>query len=300
MRSSSLLFGLVPLLGVAELGLHEYFSRRAPDFDEYAALAPRLLESKPPGVPVVVAPSWAEPLVRQAAPAAFPLAELARADDSSYPSFLEVSLLGERAPELDGFVVQSTRQVGKFRLSVRRNPNPDPVRFDFVTAVERGEVEVFADRDGQRAACPLTSHAHTQTGGLHGHVAYPRQRYECGAGGFVGVTLVEDAGYRPHRCVIARLPDAGRIVIHFDSVPSAPRLRGFAGFSYFLERDDVTETVELRVSEAGQELGRHRVAGVRGWTRFELRRGDRADGIEVGVSRLAPGSADVCFALEAR
>src|SRR6187431_23687 len=94
MRRWSLLLGVVPLLGLAELALHGYFARRAPGFDDYAALAPRLLELKRPGMPVVVAPAWAEPLLRQAAPAAFPLAELARPDDSGFASFLEVSLLG--------------------------------------------------------------------------------------------------------------------------------------------------------------------------------------------------------------
>ncbi len=80
MRALSLLLGCVPLLGLIELGLHQYFAARAPGFEDYAALGRRLAELKQPGVPIVVAPSWAEPLVRQASPAAFPMVELARAD----------------------------------------------------------------------------------------------------------------------------------------------------------------------------------------------------------------------------
>src|SRR4051812_8170174 len=94
----SRLLALVPLLGLAELGLHQYFAGRAPAFQDYARLAPVLLELKRAGTPVVVAPSWAEPLVRQAAPAAFPIGELTRADDRGFASFLEVSLLGQSAP----------------------------------------------------------------------------------------------------------------------------------------------------------------------------------------------------------
>src|SRR5882672_7934599 len=139
--------GLLPLLGLAELGLHQYFARRAPDFQDYAKLAPALLKLKQPGVPVVVAPAWAEPLVRQAAPAAFPLAELTRPDDSGFAGFLEVSLLGQSAPELAGFPVRQTQALGPFRVSLRRNPTPDPIAFDFVTAVDAGEVEVFVDFD---------------------------------------------------------------------------------------------------------------------------------------------------------
>src|SRR6187455_3423057 len=110
MRSPSSLFGLllglIPLLGLAELGLHQYFAVRAPQVEDYVALAPQLLKLKQSGVPVVVAPAWAEPLVRQAAPPAFPAVELTRPDDSAFASVLEVSLLGASAPELEGFAVQ--------------------------------------------------------------------------------------------------------------------------------------------------------------------------------------------------
>jgi hypothetical protein len=300
MRSWSKLFGLVPVVGLAELGSQQYFSRRAPDFDDYAALAPKLVKLKQTGVPVVVAPAWAEPLVRQAAPAAFPLAEQTRADDSGFASFLEVSLLGANAPELDGFSVQRTERIGKFRVSVRQNPKPERVSFDFVSAVDQGEVEIFTELGGQRQQCQLAPRSHTQTGGLHGHVAYPRQRYDCGGGRFVGVTLIEDAAYRAHRCVMTQLPQAGSVVLRFSSVPASQRLVGFAGFSYFLQRDSPDEQVELGVSEVGQALGQYRAAGVQGWTRFELTRAAALGSVEVNVRRLDPTANDFCFALEAR
>src|SRR5580765_4719789 len=127
MSRLSRFLGLVPLLGLAELGLHQYFAERAPE--------------------------WAEPLVRQVAPAAFPLAELARPDDSGFADFVEVSLLGQSAPELAGFAVQQTEQVGPFRVSLRKNPKPDRASFDFVSAVETGEVEVFTEVDEQLSPC---------------------------------------------------------------------------------------------------------------------------------------------------
>ena len=300
MRSLSPLLVLVPLLGLGELCLQQYLARRAPGFDDYAALAPKLAKLKQPGVPVVVAPAWAEPLVRQAAPSAFPVGELTRPDNSGFASFLEVSLLGQSAPELAGFAPQRTERVGKFQLSVRQNPRPERVSFDFVTAVDHGEVEVFIDRGGQRQPCVLASGARTQTGGLHGHVGYPRQRYECGAGRFVGVTLIEDASYRAHRCVMTQLPEQGSVVLRFSSVLASQRLVGFAGFSYFLERDDGAQSVELSVNEAGQALGQYRTAGAQGWARFELQRGAVAGSVEVNVRRLRPAANDFCFALEAR
>jgi hypothetical protein len=295
----SRLLALVPLLGLAELALHQYFVERAPRFQDYAQLAPVLLALKRPGTPVVVAPHWAEPLVRQAAPSAFPIGELARADDSGFSSFLEVSLLGQSTAELAAFPVLRTQQVGPFRVSLHQNPKPEPISFDFVTAVERGQVQVFVEVDQQLSQCQRVEHAHATTGGLHGHVAYPRVRHECGGGRFVGVTLVEDEAYRPHRCILAEPPDGGSVVLRFSSVPASRRLVGFAGFSYFLERDVTADEVELEVNEGGAELGQYRVSGARGWSRFELAR-SAPGSVDIKLRRLLRKAGDVCFALEAR
>jgi hypothetical protein len=300
MRSLSLLLGLVPLLGLAELALHQYQAARPPDFADYAALAPHLLKLKQTGVPVVVSPTWAEPFVRQAAAAAFPLTELTRPDDSAFIGFLEVSLLGAHAPELESFPLTKSQKIGKFQLSWRQNPQPDPVQFDFVSAVERGEVEIFAELDGVRRPCAATQRARTSTGGLHGHVAYPRARYECPGARIVAVTLIEDQAYRPHRCVLTQLPEAGQIMLRFGGVPATARLVGFSGFSYFLERDKPADEAELSVSERGQPLGRQRAAGARGWSRFELQRGGTPAAVEVSARRLDSSAGDLCFALEAR
>lgn len=298
--SRALLLGLIPLLGLVELALHWYFAGRAPDVADYAALGPELLRLKKSGVPVVVAPAWAEPLVRQAAPPAFPTSELTRPDDSGYASFLEVSLLGASAPELAAFPVQKTQRIGPFVLSLRQNPRPEPVKLDFVAAVSLGAAEVFSELAGQRRACPLTERARAATGGLHGHLAYPRQRYECPGGRIVGVSLIDDQDYRARRCVLTQVPDGGSVVLRFHSVPISARLVGFAGFSYFLERDQEADEVSVSLSEAGRALGEQRVAGGRGWSRFEVQRGTASGAVEVSVRKLARSSGDVCFALEAR
>lgn len=300
MRLLSLLLGLVPLVGLAELGLHQFWAKRAPEQADYAALGPELIKLKQTGVPVVVAPQWAEPLLRQAAPPAFPAAELTRPDDTAFPAFLEVSLLGQSAPELEGFQVERSQHIGKFRLSWRRNPRPEPVLFDFVSAVDLGEVEVFTELNGERRPCPRGVRPRTATGGLHGHVAYPRQRFECSSNRLVAVTLIDDSAYRPRRCVLTQLPESGAVVLRFNSVPASKRLVGFTGFSYFLERDVENAQAELSVSELGQALGQKRAAGAEGWSRFELGRGSTLGSVEVSVRRLASESRDFCFALEAR
>ena len=294
------MLGLVPLLGLLELGLHQYFARRAPGFEDYAALAPQLSKLKPAGVPVVAAPAWIEPLLRQAAPKAFPLEELARMDDAAFEGFLEVSALGEHAPELAAYPVERRVNVGRFELSLYRNPRHQTTLFDFVTAVAAAEVEVFSDNEGERRDCSLVAHGRASTGGLHGHVAYPRQRFECPGGGFVGVSLVEDETYRPRRCILVQAPRGARLVLRFGGLAKGRKLFGFAGLSYFLERDAVEPSVELRAASSGVELGEKQVRGADGWSHLELAAPPDSSEIELSVRDLTSGPHDVCFALEAR
>lgn len=296
---ASLLLVLVPLLGLGELGLHEYFARRAPAAADYAALAPELLKLKQPGVPVVIAPAWAEPLLRAAAPAAFPIGELTRMDNSGFAAFIEVSALGQRAPELEGFSLENTRRIGEFSVSLRRNPRSEPAVFDFVTAVDAGEVEVFTELEGVRTPCAAAEHPRVKTGGLHGHLAYPRRRYECARERFVGVTLTEDQNYRPHRCVLVQPPPSGQVILRFNSLPKVRRFVGYFGFSWFLERDTELASVELSLSSGGAELRTWRVAGDEGWSRFESG-GIDGGTVELAVRRLESSQSDFCFALEAR
>ena len=300
MRRWSSLLALVPLLGLVELGLHQYFAQRAPDADDYAVLGAELLKLKRLGEPVVVAPAWAEPLLRQAAPAAFPLRELARADDQPFATFLEVSLLGQSAPQLASFPIAQQQRIGPFRLALRHNPKPDPARFDFVTAVEQAQLEVFDELEGQLTPCPFVDEGRAETGGLHGHPAYPPTRYACGRRRFVGVTLIDDQDFRPRRCIMAQVPDSGSIVLRFGSVAASPRLVGFIGASYFLERDQTEPQVELTISADQQPLLRRSAAGAQGWSRFEATRPADSGVIEVRLRRLARRSGDFCFSLEAR
>lgn len=299
-RRLTLLLGLVPILGLAELALHQYFAGRAPGFDAYAALAPELKKLKQPGMPVVVAPRWAEPLLRQAAPEAFPVAELTRPDNSGFSAFLEVSMLGQSASELSSFNARSTRRWGPFTLTVRDNPRPDPARFDFVTAADTGELEVFNVSGRERSDCRRVERPRPTTGGLHGPVARPRVRHECPGERVVGVTLIEDQDYRPHRCILVEPAEAGDIVLRFSSVPPSERLVGFVGFSYFLARDSTGISVELSVNDAERELGKQRVVSDGKWSRFELKRAAPFGAVEVVVKRLASEPGDFCFALEAR
>jgi hypothetical protein len=87
----------VPLAGLVELGGHFYFSRRAPNVDEWVRARPSLGALRRPGDLIVVAPDWAEPNARFAfGDAWFPLADVARPDESAYARAIEVDIVGAR------------------------------------------------------------------------------------------------------------------------------------------------------------------------------------------------------------
>jgi hypothetical protein len=298
MRRVSSLLGLLPLLGLGELAAHRYFATRAPEPSAYEALGRELSKTKRPGVPVVVAPPWAEPLVRAAAPNAFPIGELTRPDDSGFSELLEVSLLGASAAP-PGFVREAPRRVGPFSLSVLKSSRPEQTSFDFVTAVDVDQVEVFLEHGGARTPCPKVTDAPGEAGGLHGHSFYPGRRFRCSAERFVAVSIVEDAEYRPHRCILTRLPQTGRVVLRFNGVPQTSRLVGWGGFAWFLERDASSPQVELSLTTSAPAAHRRRFAGGEGWERWEVA-GTSGGVVEAAVERLAPSQSDFCFALEAR
>jgi hypothetical protein len=299
----SLLLAVIPLLGLGELASHAYFATRAPGFEDYVALAPRLLALKRPDMPVVVAPDWAEPLLRQAAPEAFPLAEVARPDDAGFASFLEVSLTNvpQRAEsEVGRFAQQSEERTGPFRLRILKNPRFEPKLFDFVDALAAGSARVSDALEGERSRCPLTEAQRSRTGGLLGPVTRPRRYHACREDRAVAVTVIEDQNYRPRRCMLIEAPSRGSVVLEFEGVPASARLVGFAGFPYFLDRDAEGAQVELMLSEGGQKLGGHRVEAARGWVRFEVRRPAPGGDVTVEATWRVAQPRQLCVALEAR
>jgi hypothetical protein len=303
MGRSSRLLAVLPLLGLGELGAHAYFATRAPSFEDYAALAPRLVALKRPDMPVVASPGWAEPLLRQAAPQAFPLTEVARPDDAGFASFLEVSLPSvpqQSGSELAHFLEQSEEQVGPFRLRILKNPRFEPRRFDFVTALEAGLARVSNAVEGELLPCPLTEASRSRTGGLHGPVARPRRYHACREDRAVAVTVIEDQGYRARRCMLIEAPSRGSVVLEFQDVPASAKLVGFAGFPYFLERDAEGAQVELTLGEGGHELGRHRVEAARGWVRFDVPRPNPRGDVTVDATWRVEPPRELCLALEAR
>jgi hypothetical protein len=303
-RRLGYLWLVVPGLGLAELVAHLWFASRAPRSEEWRALASAVLASKQLGEPVVVAPEWAEPFARLAfGDRGFPLAELARPDDAAVARVLEVSALGARYPTTQSWRVVSASAHGRFTLRVLENPAPLRVGYRFIEHVNPRDLGVTVVAGGREEACRYTDHAPVAAGGLHGEVAFPRERFVCGRNpaSFVGVTVIDDQNYRPRQCIWAQPPPGATLRLTFAGVPFGSALRGFGGLSYFLFRDSDAPPVTLDVASDGVTLGSYVHEDAWGWHPFrfgtEARRG-RTGSVDVALHAGDASGRDFCFTLE--
>ena len=294
---------VVPMLGLAELGGYFFFSRRAPRIEAWHQIVQPVAEVREPDMPVVVAPYWAEPLARSAlGSAVMPLRDVARPDVTGYTRALEVSILGQDASELSGWSTVKERDVGDFRLRVRQNPTPAKIRFDFVAGLDPKRVSVL---DGQGSECGWTVHARTVTGGLHGHIAFPRERFSCPGGPqhFVGATVVDDENYRPHRCIWAHPSDVGALSIRYRAVPLGRVVRGYGALSWFLMRDGVGTPIEMSIVIDGERIGEFVHSDEQGWHAFEFSTGSRAGktaDVTFEIRSESPKDRHFCFYADTR
>lgn len=293
------------VLALAELGGHLYFSKRAPGFSDWSILAGPVAEERKDGELVVVAPGFAEPVARQAlGDAVFPLRDVARPDVSRYRVALEISSLGERAPELSGFREISRRDVGPFVIRRLENPNPAAVVFDFVDGFGPDRVDVrFTDPETK---CVYTTNAPLIAGGLGGHPTFPPARFQCPGGPFFNVspTVIADEGFRPRRCLWSHPPAKGEIVTRFSGVPLGSVIRGHGGMYWIIEREKRGAPITLAVRVDGEEIGRYEHRDGDGWSGFEMPLGKHAgkasSTVEFGVSTPNYAHRHYCFEADTR
>jgi hypothetical protein len=294
----------VPALAVAELVFSIGFSRRAPRVEEWRELSEPVRRLKRPSDLLVVAPTWAEPIARHAfGDGVFPLDQIARADASSFPRALEVSALGARADETLAWRVVSEETRGRFTLRVLENPAPVRPKFRFIEHVTPAALSVAIVVDDRETPCPFTDRAAVTTGGLHGHVAFPRERFRCpgGEASFVGVTVIDDQNYLPRRCIWAHPPARGSLRLRFAGVPLGSKIRGWAGLSYFLYRDGTGKPVAISFHAEGRTFGEHQHRDEWGFRAFSLATpgsGDRTADVDVLVRAESAPNRDFCFVAE--
>ena len=306
MRRVRYLWLLVPIAGLAELGSFVWDAKRAPQIADWQAIRAQVERLKRPTDLLLVAPEWADPIARYAfGDALMPIADEARADVSAYARAVEVDALGSAASELDGWLVRQEYPVGRFELRVRENPKPEKVLFSFLDNARPPMLAVSAGDSGDsERSCAYTEHAPSSTGGLHGHLAFPRERYLFGGEEFfVGVTILDDQRYRPRRCLWAEPRAFESVRLRFTNVPLGKKIYGYAGLSYFLFRDGAHDPTIISIRVAGQEIGSYEHHDERGWHHFEFDTerfaGTSAD-VEFDVASNDPSDRQFCFYADTR
>jgi hypothetical protein len=306
-RTARYLVLLLPIFALGELGAHLYFARRAPTVDEWSAVRSLVASSRKAGAAVVVAPHWAEPMARLAfGDELMPVRDVARPDVTRYAETLEVSILGGRAPELEGWKMVREERNGRFTVRAWQNPSPVDVTFDFTDHVEPSALAVHVQKKTGPVDCAFNPSASLEGGGLGGPPLYPAARFVCPgepAHVFVGVTIIDDEKARPRRCIWSHPPGSDdKLVTHFRAVPLGTKIHGHAGAGWLIERDQTVPPFTIQVMVAGEEAGRvvHKPGDF--WKPFEIELGAasrRTADVEFRVS--APlGGTHVCFEADSR
>lgn len=307
-RRIAALLGALALPGVAALelvGEARVAARAASpaDWDEVARTTASMARG---GALVVVAPRWGEPHLRQRlGDDVMPLAHLARSDTARFAAAVEVSLHGERAPDLVGFRPVEEVRIGPFVVRRLENGAPEPVLFDFVEALRPPHATVRGTEPPVR--CMWSSRSRVIAGGLGSAPALPAARFECGGDPWLAaaVTVIADPGHLPRRCIWAHPFASGERVLRFERVPlaGARRLVGHHGIDWLVERDGGGADVVVEARLAGAPLGRTVHRDGDGWAPFAFDlppapadvAPDRTGVIELAVSTANPDRRHLCL-----
>ncbi len=305
MTFRGLVWLLVPLAGLVELGAHWYFAERAPRPDDWQNVVPDVERLARPGDLIVIAPSWAEPLGRQAlGEGMMPLSDVARAEATGYSHAIELGLFGKRDPELANWIEIEHERSGPFSLRRLLNPQREAVVFSFTEHAEPPFLTVTEWNGEAQHECEYTTKARASSGGLGGHVTYPRERYRCSADPFlVGKTVIDDAQYRPRQCIYAHPPASAWLHLRYPKVPAGKKLRGHAGMSYLIARDGSGTPVEFAVYVDNKEIGRRLFSDSQGFTVFEFpfdSAGRAKVDVTFEVQSKSTTGREFCFSAEMR
>jgi hypothetical protein len=299
--SKRLLTGLslaLPLLGLAELAMHQHQRGRAPAFAAYAALTQPVEELASSGARVAVAPAWAEPLVHRAIPVT--VSDAAAPDEDDAAHVVEVSMMGERDERFAGWPTLAKQSVGPFVVRRLENPVHRPSRFDFVDRLASPGVAVQSGTQ----PCRWTRGLVPVAGNLGGHPTFGMERFVCGPSVFFNVseTVIADEHFRPRRCIWAHPPASGALSIRYRDVTLGSRLVGHMGMYWIIERQLSGVPVELTITVDGAPIAKLAHHDGDGWSRFEVPLGERGnrEGAEVTFDVRASDHRHRHFCFEAR
>lgn len=294
------------VLAAIEVGGHFVLqSRVVPDADWERAAA-RVRQDHRPGDLIVVAPSWADPLLRRELGDLISLEDAGRSDLAQYRRLWALSIRGHRPAEAPDAPAEIVEQFG--RVLVLRWPltHDAEVLYDFTEHVEDAAVTL---RRGDADVPCRWSVTRPRAGGLGGGAAAPAARHDCDPRRpwlYVAATIQDDLELRPRYCVYQHPAGTEPIRATFSDVPLGDELVLYGDIYYEHERDlehgPVVVTVEIDGETAGQMTHRdgdgwkRMVASTRPLGGGERRRGE----VTIEVTAPDPHLRTFCWAATTR
>jgi len=247
------------LLGVALAEVLALWVRieRVPAPGDFTAVAEVVRKSHQPHDAILIAPDWADPLLRLALGDIVPPAEVGRFDLAAFERLWVVSMRGARAPEAPRRAPNFRAELGRLTLE-RYDFAPSTVVSDLVAMLPAAKVEL--ERNGSFQPCPYReAQVSSVRGGLGAGPVSPRGRFVCDPRdeqAWVGATLLEDLDLRPRYCVHQRPYGRSTLSTSYRDVHLGDELVVYTALYYEAERDGIGAPVTLRVLLDGREIGR--------------------------------------------
>jgi hypothetical protein len=303
---------VVPLIALAELGLHaRQAAQPALDADLAAARAWVVARQQPTDA-VVFAPPWIDPLGRKAFAGTQTNESATFADATRFARIFEVSTQGASAAELASPNVAEQAQFGAIRVRLAKSVQHAPTAIPFTQLQDPTQLQVKVAAS-EAAGGAVTPCDFARSGGSGGNWSPPTApaQFACGFGAVSRVVLPM-LDYRPRSCLFAPTPGGSkRLVLRFANVHFQQRIAGHHGLMVQAERGlegaDVTLEAFVDAELPNQEIV-HRSLGSAvhrdgdGWAEFGFatpKLAGQIGDLTIEVQSLAAGR-QYCFDADTR
>jgi hypothetical protein len=244
-------------LAIAEVIALRVREARVPTERDWQQAAELVRKNHDSSDAIVVAPTWADPLLRLHLGDRITAKVAGRADLAAFERLWVLSIRGARAEEAPYRAADFRSTFGGVTVE-RFDFGPTPVVMDFVDALPSASVEIANGK--AQTNCPWNAQvAGAARGGLGFGPVFPRQRFVCDEKRpwlWVGSTIIEDLSLAPRRCIWQHPQGREPVSVTFHDVHLGKRLVLYGGLDYHHERDEVGAPVTMRVFVSGREIGR--------------------------------------------
>ncbi len=299
-----LLWLLVPLAALVEMGHHAWIEARIPRQEDWQQAAGVVDAGWHEGDLVVISPWWAsqgwEHLGRFMS-----VEQMAREDDTGYGRIWEVALPGHRN---DRFAAEGTlldeRRAGRLTVRMYRFPDAPTNIYDFVAALETdASAAMIAQADGKREPCTFRAHPKA---GLVPNAAVQTGKFTCDPRlpwNNVAREVIADLENRPRLCIWAHPVSQKRVSVTFEGVPEGAVIEGHTGLKYEAARETIERPpILLEIHAGGKVVGTHAHERQSGWTpyRFDLGPAGTGGTVTFEIFSQDVGMGHFCFTAKLR